>query len=336
MMFLFYSDLHLRPERLKDCELVLNEVYAAAKVLRKRGDVTIINGGDTFNTRGVIKTSCLDVLQHHYRKWADDGFKQIILVGNHDQEDKAGDIHPMRVFDGLRNVTVVDKPTIFADLDLMAFPYMEKDLIEGAVKAAPRASYAVCHWGIKGARRNGGNVDDIGVAPEILKRFDKVFCGHYHYRNSFANIQYIGSPMQQNFGEMDQEKGILVFDTKTKKQTFIELTSPPKHHEVQIHWDGKKEEVLKSDKIGENDFVRVRVFGDAERCAAVDHAYIQKRVPKGQIKIERIVSERSTSRLEIGEAEILSPEILAEKYVDFLSLDLDKKRLLKIGKEIMA
>lgn len=329
---LFYSDLHLRPERLGDCDLVLQEIgKIAGKLKEKRGEVTIVNGGDTFNTRGLIKTSCFDVLQRHYRDWSSKGFNQIILVGNHDQEDREGEVHPMRVFDEI--AWVVDSPKFFPGLDLMAFPYMSKDKIEDAIKDAPKGSYAVAHWGIKGAMRNGGNMDEDGVPAEWLKKFKKVFCGHYHYRSSFANVQYIGSPMQQNFGEMGQDKGVLVFDGDID---FIELKSPPKHYEAQIHWDGKKEQFLKPDGVRDKDFLRVKVFGDAERCSSVDQDYIRKRIKCDNVKIEREVSEKAYTRMEIKDHEVLSPVSLMEKYVDFISTDLDKKRLLGLGREILG
>ena len=58
-MILMYSDLHIRPERLEVCELVLDKIFEVAKVLKGKGkDVVIYNGGDTFNTRGVIRTVC--------------------------------------------------------------------------------------------------------------------------------------------------------------------------------------------------------------------------------------------------------------------------------------
>lgn len=336
-MILFYSDLHLRPERLADCEAVLTEILRVAKAMRDDGhEVTIVNGGDTFNTRGVIKTSCFDVLQKHYREWAAEGFKQIILVGNHDQEDREGEIHPMRVFGEFAEV--VDKPLYFPGLNLMAFPYLPVEKIKEAISEAPKGAYAVAHWGVRGAMRNAGNVDTDGVPVEWLTKFRRVFCGHYHYRNSFANVQYIGSPMQQNFGEMGQEKGILLFDYEDglEKLSFVELKDPPRHYEAQIHWVDGKEEFKKPSDIRPKDFVRVRVYGDSELCSSIDQSYVARKIKCNNVKLEREITDKSYSRMDIKRADIVSPTALAEKYVDFVTTELDKKRLLAVGKEIMG
>lgn len=95
MRVLFYSDLHIRPQRFADCVRVLNEI---PELVKKYKVDLVVNGGDTFETRGLIETHCLQALHRVYTDWHNEGIKQYILVGNHDQEDRDGNIHPMEVF----------------------------------------------------------------------------------------------------------------------------------------------------------------------------------------------------------------------------------------------
>ena len=174
MKLLFYSDLHLRPERIETCDYVLGEIGQIAK---KHASI-IVNGGDTFNTRGLIKTSCFDLLYRHYTKWFDTGLTQIINIGNHDQEDLAGEIHPMKVFENFEGWKVTDKPSLFGTPgDMIAlFPYMpRKDMQDQIEKKALLAKDAIVHWGIRGAKRNDKNTDTDGVPVEWLKKFKQVF-----------------------------------------------------------------------------------------------------------------------------------------------------------------
>jgi DNA repair exonuclease SbcCD nuclease subunit len=336
-----YSDLHLRPERLEDCEKVLNEIFDIAVKLRKKHKqpVRIVNGGDTFHTRGLIRTICFDRLYWHYDRWYREGFAQDIIVGNHDQEDRAGEIHPMKVFANFDGWNVVDKPMVIEGV--AHFPYMPKDKIQEAILSLAKGKEAfkdaIVHWGICGAMRNDRNKDTDGVPVEWLKGFRNVFSGHYHYRNKFENVQYIGSPLQQNFGEMGQEKGIIVYDQEKSEASFVEIKGTPKHHEVQVHWDEDKERIdgdLKA--IQAQDFVRIKAVGDSEKCARIDRDSFSKRLKCNNISVEREVREKHFSRLKIDSGEILAPESLMKKYVEFIECDLNKDRLIRVGLDLIG
>lgn len=337
-MYLFYSDLHMRPERIDDCESVLSEILEIALKLKKKvGDITIVNGGDTFNTRGVINTKCFDVVAKHWSKWKKAGFTQVVLVGNHDQEDRAGDIHPYASFKDWGGFYVVDEPMTIGCIDF--FPYIPHDKVEAAIKmmranSNSRGSDAVVHWGIRGAQRNDTNIDNEGVPLNWISHYRNVFSGHYHYRSAFENVQYIGSPLQQNFGEMGQEKGVLLYDAEKNKRQFIELKSAPRHFEVSVRWEDNKQVWNRPDGIREKDFVRVRVYGDSELCSSVSKSDLEKSIRCREIKIERIVEERHTSRLDLSKGDIHNLKSLALKYVDYIETDLDKKQLISLFEEI--
>lgn len=339
--FLLYSDLHIREDTLQTCETALSQIGELA--VKHEVDY-IINGGDTFNTRGLLPTSCLDVLYKHYKKWSNNGSKQIILVGNHDQEDRKGEVHPMKVFESFDGWHVVDRPQIIEGIENTIFcPYMHKNDVQNYLAAAKkkhgnwRSWDAFVHWGICGAKRNDSNTDTDGVLLDWLENFRNVFSGHYHFRNTIQNVHYIGSPYQQNFGEMNQEKGIVIYDNDKNKKDFYEIKNTPKHYEVSIEWNEKGKRIVKGkiDEIGEKDHTRFKIFGDSEQCSKIS-ANNQDIVNCHSVKIERFVRERHISRLEITSDEVLSPNSLVEKYIKFVDTTLDKKQLMKVGMEILS
>lgn len=335
-MHLFYSDLHIRPERLDDCEAVLSEIFEIASKIREKvkKDVMIVNGGDTFNTRGVINTKCFDVVAKHWSKWKKAGFTQVVLVGNHDQEDRAGDIHPYASFKDWGGFHVVDAPMTLGHIDF--FPYISADKVEVAIKSMKsfKSKDAVVHWGIRGAQRNDTNIDNEGVPLNWLSHYRNVFSGHYHYRSAFENVQYIGSPLQQNFGEMGQEKGVLLYDAEKNKRQFIELKSAPRHFEVVVRWEDDKQVWDRPSGIGEKDFVRVRVYGDSELCASVGKSDVEKSIKCREIKIERVVQDVTSSRLDLSKSDIYNLKSLASKYVGHIETDLNKEKLMSFFEEI--
>ena len=329
MILLMYSDLHLRPERLDTCKFVLDWVKQRAVELSKTNKVLIVNGGDSFNTRGVIPTSCLDVASKCFMEWHEAGLKQVIIVGNHDQEDRGGLVHPMKVFEKFGWI-VVDRPKVLNGIAF--FPYLKIDEIEKFLKSnkLKQCRTAVVHWGIRGAKRNDTNTDTDGVPLEWLSNFDRVFSGHYHYRNAIGNVQYIGSPFQQNFGEMDQEKGVLLFDTDSGKTWFEEIVGTPKHYEIEVTWDKNGKRVIKGEKNHtDKDFVRVKVIGDSEHALSFKKEDLK--LNAATLKLEREVEEKFTSRLKIEDRHNISG--LMQKYVDFVGFSGDRKKLLDIGRE---
>lgn len=340
MKFLLYSDLHIRPgEFLGTCDLVLSEI---GRLVEEREIDYIINGGDTFHTRGIVNTSALNVLDRHYSAWRDKGFKQIILVGNHDQEDREGKIHPICVYRDYPGWSVIEKPTFIGALGMAFFPYM--DTIEnGLAPFSPISDEvpvdAVVHWGIQGARRNDNNVDSEGYPVANLAKFRKVFAGHYHYRNAFDNVQYIGSPYQQDFGEMGQDKGVLIWDNVSDTVEFIEIKGTRKHYDtlVMVKKDGKSMIGIQEEDLEDGDAIRIKIEGDKELISSLKRKDVVDLVcgskTPGLVQINRNFVEKSFSRLNIDAKEIHSTDALMTKYVGHVKTSLNKEKLMEIGRE---
>jgi DNA repair exonuclease SbcCD nuclease subunit len=300
-----------------------------------------VNLGDTFDVRGIIHTACLSALEKEWHEWELANIQQIILVGNHEQEDRDGRIHPLSVF-GSRLNTIVDEPMTVGGMDF--YPHLPVSVVtQELIKKNKKSYLAFVHWGIQGGKRNDSNVDDDGVPVKWLKGYRMVFSGHYHHRNEFENVQYVGSPLQQNFGEGRQEKGVIILDTSTMKQEFVPLIGTPKHYDVELVWEKGKRKmslinsnpIVRMKDIGSGDFVRVFVKGDSEQVSGVKKEDLMKSIGAKDIKMERVVSEKAYSRLNIESKEIYNTEAIMEKYVDFVETSLDKVNLMKIGREIL-
>jgi DNA repair exonuclease SbcCD nuclease subunit len=333
MKILFYSDIHIRQSNRKWIEIALNEVKRIA--LEKRVD-WVINCGDTFNTRGLLHTADFDLLQGIYSDWNENGISQIIVVGNHDQEDKAGKIHPMKIFDCFKNWIIVDKPIYLESLNFWFCPYIyDRKETEQAILSAPINSYAVVHWGIAGAQMNDFRIDEDGIPVKWIKKFKKVFSGHYHLRNTFENVQYIGSLLQKDFNEMGCDKGVLLYDIETDNLEFIEVKGTPKHYEIIVSFRNDKPIVQKPDGITDIDMVRAKVVGASEQVSQISKEVLRSEFNVEVAKINRDIEDKSLSRLSVGVDEIYNMKSVMEKYVDFVSTPLDKERLIKIGQEFI-
>lgn len=371
---LVYSDLHCRLERLQDCDRVLAGIDA---LLMERGTKTVVNLGDTFNTRGLVPTRCLDLLYYYYQRWSEAGIQQIILVGNHDQEDQGGTMHPFRVFGALPGVKVIDQPTLVREFGALRnvyfFPYMA-EVTEYHIAEAQRTGAKVlfAHWGIRGARRNDANVDAEGVPLEWLRGFTQVYSGHYHLPQEFGNVLYVGSPMEQDFGEAGQQKGVLLLDGMrpwlSRRVVLADRFGTRRHLTLRVKVDDGGE--LEAEAVGllqtqvslqarnvlgrGDDALRFDLSGPAAALATVTTDRLKGlfvRVDGGfpgahnaeeffqrtVILIDRTADGTAgTSRLGIEVKDIHATETLLARYVAHLDPALDHAELLRVGKDLLA
>jgi DNA repair exonuclease SbcCD nuclease subunit len=108
------------------------------------------------------------------------------------------------------------------------------------VKDIPEdTDYCVGHFEIKSFKMNNHSVCDHGMtSAELLSKSKYIITGHFHKRThriyENGEILYLGSPYQQNFGDVDEERGIYIFDFNNGKFEFIENTVSPKHIKLSL------------------------------------------------------------------------------------------------------
>lgn len=77
----------------------------------------------------------------------------------------------------------------------------------------------------------------VGDFVEYAKQFGVIYAGHIHQHDEFIarsrQFIFVGSPYQQNFGEIDSNCGYYVLDENNKRK-FYPITSVPKHVRLKI------------------------------------------------------------------------------------------------------
>jgi len=74
------------------------------------------------------------------------------------------------------------------------------------------------HLAIGGALHNiSGSVYRGSLTPKYFSNFQKTFSGHFHVHQKLGttdnkNLVYVGSPMQFNFGDASDTRGIVIYD----------------------------------------------------------------------------------------------------------------------------
>lgn len=232
---LVVGDLHFAPRS----KFLLSELKEKllSSIEKYRPDM-IVWLGDTLDRFGTVTTSYSeDVIE--FLKSTTVYSPSVLLIGNHDIPNKTYFMSSQHAFTGVKywdKIRVVDTQCYefkIKDLIFQAVPYCPNGRFREGLETlkdkclSPRAIF--CHQEMKGCNKDGKGMisidgDDWGLDEPLC------ICGHIHKDHSpQPNIEYVGSPYQDNFGE-DTDKSISLysFTEKTYKRRRIYLNLPIK------------------------------------------------------------------------------------------------------------
>ncbi len=284
MRILNFSDLHahafkpysdLLPDgmnsRLKDTVRILGEIEELCKQYAVDG---VLCAGDLFHARATISVRTFNAVCEAVAKIKMHVDFFGLLVGNHDQTDKKGEIYSTHTLGSVVQVMGnIGWRTMQSEsgerLNVLAVPYdPEKEYTLNQIKEFaqapptrdPRALLG--HFGISGGKVGANFVliddDEINLGELPYAQFDQVFLGHYHVPQTLlSNVRFLGATHQHNWGDVGQDRGCWLWDTVEDQEfsepTFVPLHSAPKF--VLLPYDAIIN--AKTPVTVENDFVRV-------------------------------------------------------------------------------
>lgn len=335
---LLFSDLHAyrhknKTSRQEDCVNCLKWICEIAK---KYNVSDIIFLGDLFHDK--IKIHTLVYNQIYEIIESNSNFNWFLLVGNHDMwfmnDTSVNSIKPFR---SIKNVNIIAKPSTYSisGIYIDFIPYT-KDPISSIVQFNKNSDIMCGHLAINGAMLNSKksksevevetDSDMIKVDPYLFKKWNQVFLGHYHGSQILDGfIEYIGSPLQLSWGEAEQDKHVIILNTKTKEKKYILNDFSPRH--VYIESDN-------IDKDLNNCFVKVKTDVNKADIVKIKDEIKQKFNILDIDFIEDKQEEKKDDSI-IEKFNLATGDIL-EKYINSVeNNELDKDLLLSIGKKII-
>lgn len=294
-------------EHLKYQQKFFDELFFP--YLKKNNINTVIDLGDTFDKRKNISFYTLKKSKEFYfDKLVKNKINCYIIVGNHTLHFKeSNDINsPELLLANQKNFTIVSEPTEIKvdDVKFLLLPWINKENQEECYKIISEtdAEYLIGHFEVVGLKLHNSWEFTKGVDRNILSKFKEVWSGHYHLKLTDGNFTYLGTQYQLDWGDYGLEKGFYVFDTETKKLSFIE--NPFKiYQKIQysdnlnidtFNFEDYKDSFVKivlNKQI--NEFVKFDIFkerlGEFVYKIDVDERYLQKieaSVDQGNIEYE--------------------------------------------------
>ena len=253
MKLTFTADLHLSgfvsdltdpttdlPERLSEKKKVL---YNIIEEMKKRGSNHLVIAGDLLHNKSVIYSLAQSVLLDFIRDNRDIEFR--IIDGNHDLSGKGRKIvSALKCLDLEPNVKRVQFDSIeITKEDHVYIPY-SIDLVKHVRENS--GNVLISHFGLNEAVLNCGAsiVSDVSL-KDLVGRYKYAFLAHYHTPQDIIRedikLYYMGSITQTDWGEKNEEKRFLIFDTETGEVESILTKGYKKRYELLITNENKQE-----------------------------------------------------------------------------------------------
>jgi DNA repair exonuclease SbcCD nuclease subunit len=215
---LFVGDPHLKINRFDLATTFLK--WLNQVILEQRPDV-VVNLGDTFDTHAVLRSEVLNEFIKHVDVVLEQNIPYVYLLGNHDMyRPNDPKYHALLPFKNkIDKFHIIDEVTEFMGMTFV--PYQH----DGAKFPKKTLPICVAHQTFIGADYGPIRAKE-GVDATSIAGCDIIISGHIHTRSILGSVVYVGSPFSQSAADVDQIKGITIFDTNTYAQSFVQTPLP--------------------------------------------------------------------------------------------------------------
>ena len=190
--------------------------------IEKEGITTIVDMGDTFDSRKGIDFSSLSwAKNNYYDRLRDLGCSIYSIVGNHTAYYKnTNEVNAIDLllaeYDNIK--TYSEATEIKLDkLGVLLIPWINSENEEHTLKMIKKTKcpMAMGHLECRGFRIHRGYVMEQGIDVDLFDKFDKVYSGHYHTRSDNGKLYYLGNPYEMFWNDLEDTRGFHLFDTDT-------------------------------------------------------------------------------------------------------------------------
>ena len=299
--------------------------------LKENGITTIVDMGDTFDSRkGIDFSSLAWAKDNYYDRLKDMGIAVHTIVGNHTAYYKntnkvnAVDLL-LREYD---NVYVYDSASevTIGGLDILFIHWINNDNEESTFRFIQNSNChcAMGHLELNGFRAHRGCVMDHGHESKLYNKFERVFSGHYHTRSDNGKIFYLGNPYEMFWNDVEDPRGFTIFDTETLDHFHVDN---PYRMFYNIYYNDTPHQLFDASEYG-NKIVKVIV---REKSSVKDfEKFIDKLYEVGvaDLKVVENFTLQEAEDFEVSESE--DTMSILDRYIQDADINLDKSKIKNI------
>ena len=297
----------------------------------------IIHLGDYFDRRKFVNFATLKSNREHFiDPMLERGITMDLIIGNHDVYYKnTNDVNaPKLLLFESDNINIIQEPMVkeYDGVNLALVPWINPENYADSVEFLTTANADTCmgHFEFEGALMMPGMTCQHGLDHSYVKRFDKVYSGHFHQKSEFANIKYLGSQMQFTWSDYGDEKYFHIFDTDTREMR-------PIHNPItmfeKLFYDDTKESF---ETISNKDYTKYK--GKFTKVIVVnkDNPYwfdsmLDKLHEASPLHVSVVDDHKHMDLMDDSDIEGVEDTLtILEKYIDGLEIQGQKKPLLDL------
>ena len=304
--------------------------------LIKEGITTIVDMGDTFDSRkGVDFVSLEWAKNHYYDRLAELGITVHTIIGNHtayykNTNDLTGVGLFLREYDNVKIYPEAEEVTIDKTKFLFV-PWINSENEDKTFELIEETDSpcVMGHLELNGFMATRGHFMENGMDSNIFDKFEKVYSGHYHMRSNKDNIFYLGNPYEMYWNDVnDRNRGFHLFDTDTLVHTPVNNPYQLFHN---LYYEDTPHQMLDITKYDQKILkVIVRKKSDPKKF----EKYIDKLYSSNLAELKIVENFDFTEGEEFEADESEDTISLLNRYIQESEVDLDKSVITNILQDV--
>jgi len=304
--------------------------------LIKEGITTIVDMGDTFDSRKGVDFVSLEWAKNNYfDKLEELGITIHTIIGNHtayykNTNDLTGVGLFLREYDNVKIYSEAEEVKIDKTKFLFV-PWINPENREKTFEVIEESDSpcVMGHLELNGFMATRGHFMEHGMDSHVFDKFDRVFTGHYHMRSNKDNIFYLGNPYEMYWNDVnDRNRGFHLFDTDTLVHTPVNNPYQLFHN---IYYEDTPHQML---DITKYDKKIVKVIVRKKSDPKQFEKYIDKLYSSNLAELKILENFDFTEGEEFEADESEDTISLLNRYIQESEVDLDKSVITEILQDV--
>ena len=304
--------------------------------LIKEGITTIVDMGDTFDSRkGVDFVSLEWAKNHYYDRLAELGITIHTIIGNHtayykNTNDLTGVGLFLREYDNIKIYPEAEEVKI-DKTNFLFVPWINPENQDKTFELIEESDSpcVMGHLELNGFMATRGHFMEHGMDAHVFDKFDRVYSGHYHMRSNKENVFYLGNPYEMYWNDVnDRDRGFHLFDTDTLVHTPVNNPYQMFHN---LYYEDTPHQMLDITKYDKKILkVIVRKKSDPKQF----EKYIDKLYSSNLAELKIVENFDFTEGEEFEADESEDTISLLNRYIQESEVDLDKSVITEILQDV--
>jgi DNA repair exonuclease SbcCD nuclease subunit len=238
------SDIHIRLfQRHTEYQYIFEKCYQYIRK-HKKGNHIIVVTGDIVHNKNDLSPEC-DTITIDFLQSLASIYPTLIIAGNHDallnNRHRMDSITSMLYQRTIPNLYYMKHTGVYAYENILFFvdSLLDDDKLKLDDSDSTKIKIGLYHGQVSGWKNNYGFTTETG--DKTLHDFDGldyVLLGDIHKHQFMKTenpvVAYAGSMISQNFGESDEDHGVLLWDLISKTQKLHRFENPYRHQDITL------------------------------------------------------------------------------------------------------